>query len=73
MFLFLVLINAAGFQNRKCWKKPFNKRLPMPRIYLKYVNDMTVTEALNLKLILVANPDHKPPRPLQYHQRTGTT
>ena len=76
MFLFLVMINAAGFRNNlqnvgKWITKPFNRRKPMPRIHLKYVDDMTVAEALNLKKKLIVNPDPHPPRPLQYHQRTG--
>ena len=76
MFLFLMMINAAGFRNNlqnvgKWITKPFNRRKPMPRIHLKYVDDMTVAEALNLKKKLIVNPDPHPPRPLQYHQRTG--
>ena len=43
----------------------------MPRIHLKYVDDMKVAEALNLKKKLIVIPDAHPPRPLQYHQRTG--
>ena len=43
----------------------------MQRVHLKYVDDMTVAEALILKKTLVENPDPNPPRPLQYHQRTG--
>ena len=76
MFLFLVLINAAGFRDNmknagSYITKPFNKREPMPRIHLKYIDDMTVAEAINLKQQLVINPDPNPPRPLQYHERTG--
>ena len=43
----------------------------MSRIHLKYIDDMTIAEALNLKKCLTENPDPNPPRPLQYHQRTG--
>ena len=76
MFLFLILINAAGFRNNlknigKFITRPFNRRVPMPRIHLKYIDDMTIAEALNLKKCLAANPDPNPPRPLEYHQRTG--
>ena len=76
MFLFLILINAAGFRNNltnvgEYITKPFNKRIPMPRIHLKYIDDMTIAEALNLKKCLTENPELNPARPLQYHQRTG--
>ena len=76
MFLFLILINAAGFRDNlknvgRIITKPFNKRIPMPRIHLKYVDDMTVAEALNLKKKLIPNPNNNLPRPVQYHQRTG--
>ena len=42
MFLFLILINAAGFRTNlknvgKYITKPFNRRGPMPRIHLKYM------------------------------------
>ena len=43
----------------------------MPRIHLKYIDDMTVAESLNLKKQLVKKPDPNPPRPLQFHDRTG--
>ena len=72
LFLFLILINAAGFRNNlknigKFITRPFNRRVPMPRIHLKYIDDMTIAEALNLKKCLAANPDPNPPRPLEYH------
>ena len=76
MFLFLVLINAAGFRENlknvgsKITLKS-NKKKPMPRIHLKYIDDMTVAESLNLKKQLINNPELNPPRPLQYHERTG--
>ena len=76
MFLFLILINAAGFKDNlkdvgKFITRPFNKRIPMQRIHLKYIDDMTIAEALDLKKSLAINPDPNPERPLQYHQRTG--
>ena len=75
MLLFLVLINAAGFRENiknigKYVTKPFNTRKPMPRIHMKYVDDMTAAEAINLKKQLIANPNTNPVRPLQYHDRT---
>ena len=76
MFLFLVLINGAGFRTNlknvgKYITKPFNRRGPMPKIHLKYIDDMTIAEALDLKKALTGNPDPEPERPLQYHERTG--
>ena len=37
---------------------------------MKYVDDMTAAEAINLKKQLVKNPNSNPARPLQYHERT---
>ena len=76
MFLFLILINAAGFKDNlketgKIITKPFNRRGAMPKIHLKYIDDMTIAEAIDLKKKLVENPDKNPPKPLQYHERTG--
>ena len=76
MFLFIILINAAGFRNNlknigKFITKPYNRRGPMPRIHLKYMDDMTVAEAIHLKKKVIVNPNPNPPRPLQYHERTG--
>ena len=76
MFIFLILINAAGFRHNltnvgEYITKPFNRRIPMPRLHLKYIDDMTIAEALNLKKCLSEDPEPNPARPLQYHQRTG--
>ena len=42
----------------------------MPRIHLKYIDDMTIAESINLKQKLIPNPNLNPTRPLQYHERT---
>ena len=78
MFLFLVLINGAGFstQNKALGKTvttAMNKRKPAKNIHLKFVDDMTAAEAINVKKQLITNPDTNLPRPLEYHQRTGHT
>ena len=70
MFLFLVLINAAGFRENlknigNYVTKPFNKRKPMPRIHMKYVDDMTAAEAINLKKQLLKNPNCNPANTLR--------
>ena len=75
MFLFLVLINLIGFKDQEkqignLITEPLNKRKPMKNIHLKFVDDLTVAESLNLKKQLVANPNINQPRPLEYHNRT---
>ena len=73
MFLFLILINAAGFREKmnKTGKlitsKP-TKRKPVTTINLKFIDDMIAAESIYLKENLVVNPN--PVRPLQYHKRT---
>ena len=73
LFLFLVLINAAGFEDvqkntGKLITKPFNKRPAIEKIHMKYIDDMMAAEALFLKEKLVNISD--PVRPLEYHKRT---
>ena len=46
------------------------KRQIIPKIHLKFVDDLTLAEAFNLKDYVIPNPDHNPPRPLSYHDRT---
>ena len=43
----------------------------MHDIHLKYVDDLSLAEALNLKECLVENPDPNPPRPFTFHERTN--
>ena len=76
MFLFLVLINAAGFKDAikntgEIVTKQFNRRGPIDKIHLKFIDDLTVAESINLKSKLVPNPNPNPPRPTTYHDRTG--
>jgi hypothetical protein len=75
LFLFLILINAAGFQYLEKHlgdhvTTKLNKRRPMPTTHMKYVDDMTMAESLNLRQELMPNPDTNLPRPLTYHERT---
>ena len=59
MFLFIILINAAGFRDRindngQIITQPgVNKRKPMDTIHMKFVDDMTVAESIFLKEKLV--------------------
>ena len=38
---------------------------------MKFIDDMTVAESIDLKQKLIPNPDLNPPRPVNYHDRTG--
>ena len=76
LFLFLILINAAGCGHLQEHigshiHKSLNKRTPIPQMHLKYVDDMTEAVAINLKDCLIPNDDPSPPQPLAYHDRTG--
>ena len=75
MFLFRILINAAGFREKimntgKVLTGPLSKRKPMKKIHLKFIDDMTAAESINLKEKLVNNPEQNPIRPLNFHDRT---
>ena len=74
LLLFLVLINDAGFGNQVnnvgdiiTSKKHFKAA---NQIHLKYVDDMTIAEAIRLKDNLVTAPAERP-LPDSYHARTG--
>ena len=75
LFLFLILINAAGYDNLE--KKlglhitqKQNKRKIIPNIHMKFVDDLAIAEAINVKDHVLPNPDPHPPRPLAYRDRT---
>ena len=75
LFLFLILINAAGHQHleKHLGSKMtvgLNKRIPMRHTHMKYVDDLSLAQSLNLRENLICNPDPNPPRPLAYHDRT---
>jgi hypothetical protein len=75
LFLFLILINCAGYDvlarnTGELITSKKNRRTKIPNIHLKFVDDMTLAEALNLRECLVPNPDHNQPLPLAYHDRT---
>ena len=76
LFLFLILINAAGYGQLEknmgqLITQKLNKRSPISNIHMKYVDDLSMAQSLNLKECLIPNPDPKPARPLSYHDRTG--
>ena len=54
LFLFLILINAAGFKNLKkntgqLITKSLSRRQPMEKIQLKYIDDIMAAESIHLK------------------------
>ena len=77
LFLFLILINAAGYKYKdlehnigeKITEK-LSKRKPIDRIHLKYVDDMTMAQSMNLPDCLIPNPDPTPPRRFEHHDQT---
>ena len=76
LFLFLILINAAGYQQleKKLGEKiteNINKRKPVLYSHMKYVDDLSLLQSLNLKEILLPNPVSDPPRPQAYHDRSN--
>ena len=48
-----------------------NKRTPIPNIHMKYVDDISLAQSLNMKDCVVTNPDPSPTLPPTYHDRTG--
>ena len=76
LFLFLILINSAGFHNLnnklgEIVTKVGGKRKPIERTHMKYVDDMTIAESINIQEKIVPHPDLNPDRPLTFHGRTG--
>ena len=73
--LFLIQINYAGFpeEDREVGKSitaAINKRREIKTKHLKYVDDLTLAEALNLNTALVSDSDNYLEKPLTYHNRT---
>ena len=75
LLLFLVLINDAGFdgQLNNAGDLLTSKRnmKEVNKIHLKYVDDLTLAETINLAEKLVYVPDSERPMPDRYHARTG--
>ena len=77
MFLFLVLINFAGFTQNTRAKKIGNEvtksrkaREPIASTHMKYIDDLSLAVSLNLKENLVVSENQDVQRPLSYHERT---
>ena len=75
LLLFLVIINDAGFegQQNNAGELITSKRnmKNVNNIHLKYVDDMTLAEPINLAKQLVSVPESVRPKPDMYHARTG--
>ena len=73
LLLFLVLINDAGFEGQTAGELLTSKRnmRKANNIHLKFVDDMTLAEAINLPEKLVQIPSSERPQPDAYHARTG--
>jgi hypothetical protein len=75
LLLFLVLINEVGFEGQcnnngemiTC-KRKFKQ---MNELHLKYVDDLLIAEAVDMKKQLDPLPLEYRPQPDQYHSRTG--
>jgi hypothetical protein len=76
LILFLVLINDVGFENQQnnAGEMATSRRNMMEanRIHLKYVDDVTMAEAIDLKDRLVPAAADRP-QPDNFHARTGHT
>ena len=75
MFLFIVLINSVGFpqDDRNIGERvtrAANAHKLISHMHAKYVDDLTVAEALKLKDVLSEEIEQNLTRPLNYHQRT---
>ena len=75
IFLFLVLINDAGFkyEHRSLGVKltrPVNGKTQIRNTHLKYGGDLTIAEAIKLKNVLHVENSLRWERPLKYYNRT---
>ena len=75
MFLFIILINAVGFMqeerlNGEIVTRAANAHKVIKAMHAKYVDDLTVAEAVNLRNVLSVEEESSLTRPLNYHQRT---
>ena len=75
LLLFIILINDVGFtgQVNNAGELITSKRnmKNINEIHLKYVDDLTLAEAINLPTKLVSVPEEVRPMPDMYHARTG--
>ena len=77
MFLFLVFINMTGFQESEVQRKlgeiitkPLAERKPLERAHMKFIDDLSFVNGLDLKHKLKKSTGEIL-RPVAYHNRTG--
>ena len=76
LFLFLILINSAGYKPNKICQKlgekvTSGKRKPILQSQEKYIDDMTQLAAINVKKATIMDPNPNPVLPRQFHERTN--
>ena len=76
LFLFLILINYAGFKDLcpnvgQVITKVAGRRRPIMKAHMKFVDDITILEAVNIKEKVIKDPNPNPVQPTTYHARTG--
>ena len=76
MFLFLILINFAGFKSHELVSNlghfitnPVSRRKPLMKKHMKYVDDMSILASIDLKQRLEKSPNQIGPK--KFHDRTG--
>jgi hypothetical protein len=73
LLLFLILINQCGYEKQETnvgeTITSQKKKFASPTFHAKYVDDLTIAEAINLRETLLPNPDRPLPDP--YHARLG--
>ena len=74
LFLFLILINAAGYPHLEKnlglkLTRNVGKRAPLLKTHMKYVDDLSLAQAIDMKECLIPNPN--PIKPQTYHDRTN--
>ena len=72
LLLFLILINLCSYDDHQNIGQTITnpkKKFTPSNFHAKYVDDLTIGEALNLKTSLVPNPNRELPDP--YHARLG--
>ena len=75
MLLFIVLINSAGFPEEDRTfgariTKASHVRSAVTSLHLKYVDDLTLLESIDLKSVLSVDKEKTWDRPLNFHERT---
>ena len=74
MFLFIILINAVEFHPQErltgeTMTRAANAHTVIRAMHAKYVDDLTVAEALNIKDVLYVKQENELERQLNHHQR----